>query len=340
MINQEEYKVLRSYFFRGIRWISRNKNGDLVVSKVKPDKFERKWLPQCPDEDWSELRNSETYPFSSIQWKDEEPCDIAELIDEYEREEIKVKKNLEWLKEKVRGIVRQEGDKYSYIHIQAVLQLIDQLDKPEADGQLDKLANFIMSEVEGEPSQNQGVVDAAIRIIKSYQSQEVLSLKWIDDNSVYASHGGITDEYVHVDDLKEMLVPKQELPVIPEYMPGYLEKAKADIDLMRVMDIAYNHNEIDKFNKHYDWIRDNHELFARAWMDGYTVEKEQRYYVLDPKGIPLLGRGNGQAYKTTTALRIHETCMDKSQYALTEQEIKDYDKRFWAFAVPAKELEE
>lgn len=28
-----------------------------------------------------------------------------------------------------------------------------------------------------------------------------------------------------------------------------------------------------------EWYWDNSELFARAWMDGYEVEKEKRYYV-------------------------------------------------------------
>ena len=35
-------------------------------------------------------------------------------------------------------------------------------------------------------------------------------------------------------------------------------------------------------NKVYDWIvesLENQELFARAWIDGYTVEKEKRYFV-------------------------------------------------------------
>ena len=27
------------------------------------------------------------------------------------------------------------------------------------------------------------------------------------------------------------------------------------------------------------WIRDNSEVYARAWLDGYEVEKEKRYYV-------------------------------------------------------------
>lgn len=39
------------------------------------------------------------------------------------------------------------------------------------EGQIDKLANFIMSEIEGEPSQNEGAGDTAIRIIKKLQAE-------------------------------------------------------------------------------------------------------------------------------------------------------------------------
>ena len=36
-------------------------------------------------------------------------------------------------------------------------------------GQLNKLATFIMMEVDGEPSKDEGAIDCAIRIIKTYQ---------------------------------------------------------------------------------------------------------------------------------------------------------------------------
>lgn len=83
----------------------------------------------------------------------------------------------------------------------------------------------------------------------------------------------------------------------------------------------------------------NNETFARAWLDGFTVEKEKKYYVLDSEDIPLLERVNDRTYKTTTPLSIYETYMDKSQFALTEKEIKDYDERFWTFAQPVEVTE-
>ena len=80
-------------------------------------------------------------------------------------------KNKEWLKNEIsENWVKINGDKVIYLN--RLNPLIDQLDEPEVSSQIDKLANFIMSEVEGEPSQSQSAVDTAIRIIKSYENQD------------------------------------------------------------------------------------------------------------------------------------------------------------------------
>lgn len=47
--------------------------------------------------------------------------------------------------------------------------LLEQLD--QRSGQIDTLASFIMQEVEGEPSESQGAVDTAIRIITQLQER-------------------------------------------------------------------------------------------------------------------------------------------------------------------------
>lgn len=33
------------------------------------------------------------------------------------------------------------------------------------------------------------------------------------------------------------------------------------------------------YDEHKDWFNSNEETFARAWLDGYEVEKEKRYYI-------------------------------------------------------------
>ena len=52
--------------------------------------------------------------------------------------------------------------------------------------------------------------DDVLELIDQLDEPKVLSPDWIDSNSVYASADGVTEEYVHVDDLQNLLVPKQE----------------------------------------------------------------------------------------------------------------------------------
>ena len=49
--------------------------------------------------------------------------------------------------------------------------------------------------------------------------------------------------------------------------------------------------------------------------------------------VRVVERANGQIHKATTGLSLYEDGRDNSRFELTEQEIKDYDERFWAFAV-------
>ena len=50
-INQEEYEVLKDYNYIGVKWVSRNENGNLVISKVKPDKIKGMWNKYNQKED-------------------------------------------------------------------------------------------------------------------------------------------------------------------------------------------------------------------------------------------------------------------------------------------------
>ena len=42
----------------------------------------------------------------------------------------------------------------------------------QTDGQINELANYIMNEVEGEPSKSEGAVDCAIRLLKKHYSKQ------------------------------------------------------------------------------------------------------------------------------------------------------------------------
>ena len=66
-------------------------------------------------------------------------------------------------------------------------------------------------------------------------------------------------------------------PTIPRFVSDWIEECKDDdFHLFGAMEgISSNQKKLDY------WFRedDNMELFARAWLDGYEVEEEKRYYV-------------------------------------------------------------
>lgn len=77
-------------------------------------------------------------------------------------------------------------------------------------------------------------------------------------------------------DLEQLDEPK---PVkIPQFVAEKIDhfKKTGDWDLFQAMDYLFGIKEIR------EWLEDknNQETFARAWLDGYEVEKEKRYTVV------------------------------------------------------------
>ena len=75
---------------------------------------------------------------------------------------------------------------------------------------------------------------------------------------------------------------------------------------------------------------------------GYRIEKPTKYYVLDKYGVAMLRKNDmniGGGVCKSAGVNIHAAVhrQDEEKYQLTEQEIKDYDERFWAFAEPVEE---
>ena len=76
-------------------------------------------------------------------------------------------------------------------------------------------------------------------------------------------------------DLRQLDEPQKV--IIPQFVADWIEECKNDdFHLFGAMEaISLNQKKLDY------WFRedDNMELFARAWLDGYEVEKEKRYLV-------------------------------------------------------------
>lgn len=78
-----------------------------------------------------------------------------------------------------------------------------------------------------------------------------------------------------IEDLNELMESRK--PVVPQFVADWIEECKNDdFHLFGAMEeMSLHHKKLDY------WFRedDNMELFARAWLDGYTVEEEHKYNV-------------------------------------------------------------
>lgn len=75
-------------------------------------------------------------------------------------------------------------------------------------------------------------------------------------------------------------------PVVPQYIAEWIEyckKCSATLHGSINPYSCYGHAMTNGFEgdviEVLKWIRDNSEIYARTWLDGYTVEKEKRYLV-------------------------------------------------------------
>lgn len=287
-INQKEYEVLKSYISEE-KYIAKDRDGSIRLLTDYPERDMKR-------EEWSDgwgkstLKNSANN-FKFIQWEDEEPYNIAELIEEYE------------------------------------------------SSQMTYFDRKLISEYE--------------RLTKESEETEAKDMKWfkkkLDDIEVNTTslqnHDAIWMlNRVHelYDQLDEPEVLSQELPVIPKFVAEWISAIKPDNSLR----VAFEYIAQRKKDYYDDelafWVEEgNSEAFARAWLDGFTVEEEQKYYVINDENELILGWSQS-AYMTPCIEGFEYMVHHGRQnlFQLTEQEIKEYDERYWPFAVPVEELEE
>lgn len=87
-----------------------------------------------------------------------------------------------------------------------------------------------------------------------------------------------------LEDLKQLDEPQK--PAIPKFVADWIEYCKrTGVELQHALNMEdlyfYNYaNQKDDLKlKDFFETENNQDLFARAWLDGYEVEKEKRYFV-------------------------------------------------------------
>lgn len=83
----------------------------------------------------------------------------------------------------------------------------------------------------------------------------------------------------HAEDLYDSIIPK---PVVKQCVADWIDACKENLAIG--LYTAMNPNFLKQWNKSDElicWIKKarNQDIFARAWVDGYEVEKEPRYTV-------------------------------------------------------------
>ena len=82
---------------------------------------------------------------------------------------------------------------------------------------------------------------------------------------------------------------EQEKVTTPQFVADFIsEQKKQGYTLSYSIDASMS-------DRVAEWYWGNSELFARAWLDGYEVEKEKRYLVNLKNGQPLTKRKSGKA---------------------------------------------
>ncbi|EAC7897640.1 DUF1642 domain-containing protein [Listeria monocytogenes] len=136
-----------------------------------------------------------------------------------------------------------------------------------------------------------------------------------------------------------------ELVVVPQFVADWISRRRQE-GYNLIWSISYENNDMP--DEMYEWLTstaDNQELFARAWLDGYEVEKEPLYYVM----LPYLDAEKEINYayilvnitdnKTQPSL---SNCISREWKAeLTEAQIKGMPGGdiYWQFAVLVEEVE-
>lgn len=77
--------------------------------------------------------------------------------------------------------------------------------------------------------------------------------------------------------MKLLKLQHQALPVVPECVAEYIEQSKGNLSLYGALYgiVKETDTELHKWASE----KGNRDIFARAWLDGYTVEKPQLFYL-------------------------------------------------------------
>lgn len=96
-----------------------------------------------------------------------------------------------------------------------------------------------------------------------------------------------TNVKTFIEEYEKLAKSEPPKPVVPKFVADWIEKCKVIKKFKASLAYALNSevwSENSLSDECIDWLynANNQELFARAWLDGYEIEKEKRYLVIMP----------------------------------------------------------
>ena len=136
-----------------------------------------------------------------------------------------------------------------------------------------------------------------------------------------------------IDTIKQLDEPQ---PVkIPQFVADWIEEARKTCkDVADLFDFDFTNDEVGK------WFTQERpfDLVARAWLDGYEVEKEKRYLV-KVKGVSGYGRYLNKALLSKEYFFASENEVNGYRTKHTRKELEEANFG-WVFDCPGIEIEE
>lgn len=148
---------------------------------------------------------------------------------------------------------------------------------------------------------------------------------------------GNKSEYVEIDTVIRIIseLDEPQKVQVPQFVADYIDFKKTyDFHVYGAMRVIEDHYD----KRVQEWFYEgNIETFARAWLDGYEVEKEKRYLV-KAKGVYLnnclvFDKGNKKWFFSS----IYEIDHQIGHHTRKELEEADFG---WMFDCPGIEIEE
>ena len=173
--------------------------------------------------------------------------------------------NKKELIERIEGLKNLFGNKAEYIEIDAAIELISKLDEPET-GHADEAPRYvknILARLRELPVHDREVW---LKAIMGEFEQDFSHAKWREG---YEQGKWVGDQLKDADKIRKEL----NKPVIPQFVADFITVQKK---LGHTLSYSIDACMSDRVA---EWYWDNSELFARAWLDGYEIEKEKRYIV-------------------------------------------------------------